>query len=80
MSHVPDPHVLHTSGSSCEFCATLWTQGPLGSSSTPQVGVKQEGSGQATALKKNDIAVGHDKNWLEPTRSKMAEDLTSSRP
>ena len=31
-------------------------------------------------LWKNDIAIGHDKDWLEPTGSKMAEDLTSSRP
>ena len=31
-------------------------------------------------LSKNDIVIGHDKNWLEPTRSKMVEDLTSSGP
>ena len=27
-----------------------------------------------------DMAIGHDKNWLEPARSKMADKLTSSRP
>ena len=27
-----------------------------------------------------DMTVGHDKNWLEPARSKMADKLTSSRP
>ena len=26
------------------------------------------------------MAIGHDKNWLEPARSKMADKLTSSRP
>ena len=25
------------------------------------------------------MALGHDKDWLEPTRSKMVEDSTSSR-
>ena len=29
--------------------------------------------------KKNHIGEGHDKDWLEPTRSKMMEYLTSSR-
>ena len=41
--------------------------------------VKQEGRGQGTTFKRN-IAIGHDKNWLEPTRSKVAEDSTSSGP
>ena len=31
-------------------------------------------------LYKNDTAIGHDKNWSEPTRSKMADKSTSSRP
>lgn len=30
-------------------------------------------------LQKNDTAIGHDINRLGPTRSKMAEDSTSSR-
>ena len=29
---------------------------------------------------KNDIAVGHDKNWLESTRINLVEDSTPSRP
>ena len=41
--------------------------------------MKQEGRGQGTTFKRM-TAIGYDKNWLEPTRSKMAEDSTSSRP
>ena len=42
-------------------------------------GSKTGAKGAGHILQKNDIAIGHDRNWLEPTRSKMAEDLTSSR-
>ena len=31
-------------------------------------------------LSYEDIAIEHDKDWLEPTGSKMAHDLTSTRP
>ena len=54
--------------------------------SASHMGVKSEGGnetggkGAGHNLEKNEIAVGHDKNWLGPTRSKMAEDLTSSEP
>ena len=41
--------------------------------------MKQEGRGRAQSLK-NNIATGQDKDWLKPTRSKMAQDLTSIRP
>ena len=37
------------------------------------------GKGIGHNIYKNDIATGHDKNWLEPTRSKMVEDSTPSR-
>ena len=39
--------------------------------------VKQEGRGQNTAFK-HFIATGRDKNWLEPTKSKVVKNLTSS--
>ena len=43
--------------------------------------LKQEGIGQDTILKKkNDIAQGHSIDWLEPTRPKMVQCLTSSGP
>ena len=38
------------------------------------------GKGAGHHIQKNDIAIGHDKNWLEPTRSKMVKYLTSSGP
>ena len=41
--------------------------------------VKQEGRGQSTAFK-HFIATGCDKNWLEPTKSKVEKNLTSSGP
>lgn len=31
-------------------------------------------------LEKNDIATGHDKNWLGPTMSKAVEYVSSSGP
>lgn len=34
-----------------------------------------EGKQTGHSLEKNDIVMGQDKNWLESTRSKMAEDL-----
>ena len=45
----------------------------------PPVLVKQEGRGQGTTFKRM-TAIGHDKNWLEPARSKMVEDSTSNGP
>ena len=38
------------------------------------------GKGAEHSLQKNDIAIVQDKDWLEPTGSKMVEDLTSSGP
>ena len=42
--------------------------------------LKQEGSGQGTILKEWHSCWRPDNNWLEPTRSNMAEDLTFSGP
>ena len=40
-------------------------------------GIETGGGGRGTGhnIQKNNITIGHDKNWLEPTRSKMAKDL-----
>ena len=38
------------------------------------------GKGAGYNPKENDMFIGHDKNWLEPTRSKMEETLASSGP
>ena len=39
-----------------------------------------EGKGQGTTFKKSDVGQGRDSNWLEQNRSKMADELTSTRP
>ena len=38
------------------------------------------GKGARHNRKENDMVIGHDKNRLEPTRSKMVEILTSGGP
>ena len=38
------------------------------------------GKGAGHNLWKNDIAQGHDINWLEPNGSKMVDKSTSTRP
>ena len=38
------------------------------------------GKGAGHSLKENDMVIAHDKKWLEPTRSKMVENLTSGGP
>ena len=45
--------------------------------------MRQEGRGQNTTVKRMTQPLrktGYDKNWLEPTRPKMLEDLISSSP
>lgn len=45
-----------------------------------QCGSDTGGKGAGYSLQKNDISYrGYDKNWLELIRSKMVENLTSSR-
>ena len=45
-----------------------------------QCGSDTGGKGAGHNLQKNDISYqGYDKNWLEAVRSKMLENLTSSR-
>ena len=39
-----------------------------------------EGKGQGTTFKKSDLGQGRDSNWLEQNGSKMADELTSTRP
>ena len=38
------------------------------------------GKGAGHSLKKNDMVIAHDKKCLEPTRTKMVENLTSGGP
>ena len=41
-------------------------------------GRRSEAEGAMFATVKKDIVIGHNKNWLELNRSKMAEDLASN--
>ena len=41
---------------------------------------RKEGDRAQSLKKKNDIAQGHDINWLEPARSKMVDESISTRP
>ena len=67
----------------CAIMATLLILSKKGSCQLLRVKVaamRQEGGGRAQPFKEWHSHGRHNKNWLEPTRLKVAEDLTSSRP
>ena len=71
-------------GPACSYVLNLiLTWRKLGVSTSHQMlGVRQEGRGQGTTIKRMMQPLrrtGYHKNQLEPTRSKMVEDLTSSK-
>ena len=60
-----------------QLLVTPWTaayQAP------PSMGFSRQEYWSGVPLPSPDIATGQDKNYLEPTRSNVAEDLTSSGP
>lgn len=71
-------------GPACSYDLNLiLTWRKLGVSTSRQMlGVRQEGRGQGTTIKRMMQPLrktGYHKNQLEPTRSKMVEALTSSK-
>ena len=70
---------VHKRGPICESLTTSAEQWWEITTICAGVMLRQEGRGQHTTFKRM-TAVGYDINWLEPIRSKMAEDSTSSGP
>ena len=60
--HHPDCHHVYTESCNHQITRRYWNGGG-----------GRRGTGHN--IQKNNITIGHDKNWLEPTRSKMAKDL-----